>query len=112
MRASVQERRIWLALTRRNGAGNDRSRHLQPWGMRPAVTTRGETVSTTDYTVAGMTCGHCASSVTAEISNIPGVTHVKVDVTASRVTVESNQPVTDATVIEAVEEASYEVVGT
>ncbi len=67
-------------------------------------------MSTTDYTVVGMTCGHCASSVTAEISKIPGVTDVKVDVAAGRVTVASDQPVTDAAVVEAVEEAGYEVI--
>jgi copper chaperone CopZ len=33
-------------------------------------------MSSTDYTVRGMTCGHCAGSVTAEITKIPGVTGV------------------------------------
>jgi len=67
-------------------------------------------VSSTDYTVRGMTCDHCAGSVTAEISKIPGVTGVQVDVAAGRVTVESAQPVSADAVAEAVEEAGYEVV--
>ena len=67
-------------------------------------------MSSTDYTVRGMTCGHCAGSVTAEITKIPGVTGVQVDVAAGRVTVESAQPVSADAVSEAVEEAGYEVV--
>ena len=67
-------------------------------------------MSSTDYTVRGMTCDHCAGSVTAEITKIPGVTDVQVDVPTGRVTVESDRPVADDAVTEAVEEAGYEVV--
>ena len=67
-------------------------------------------MSSTDYTVRGMTCDHCAGSVTAEITKIPGVTGVQVDVAAGRVTVESAQPVSADAVSQAVEEAGYEVV--
>ncbi len=67
-------------------------------------------MSTTDYTVRGMTCDHCAGSVTAEITKIPGVTGVQVDVATGRVSVESDQPVAVDAVAEAVEEAGYEVV--
>jgi len=57
-----------------------------------------------------MTCGHCAGSVTTEITKIPGVTGVQIDVAAGRVSVEADQPVSDDAVAEAVEEAGYEVV--
>ena len=67
-------------------------------------------MSSTDYTVQGMTCDHCAGSVTAEIAKIPGVTGVRVDIPAGRVTVESDQQVTHEAITEAVEEAGYEVV--
>jgi copper ion binding protein len=67
-------------------------------------------MSSTDYTVRGMTCGHCAGSVTAEITKIPGVTGVQVDVATGRVSVESDQPVAADAVADAVEEAGYEVV--
>lgn len=67
-------------------------------------------MSSTDYTVRGMTCDHCAGSVTAEITKIPGVTGVTVDVPTGRVTVESDRAVADEAVTEAVEEAGYEVV--
>ena len=66
-------------------------------------------MSTTDYAVRGMTCGHCASAVTEEVSKIPGVTGVQVDVPAGRVTVQSDQPVPADAVAAAVDEAGYEV---
>jgi len=58
-----------------------------------------------------MTCGHCAAAVTEEVTKIPGVTDVEVDVVTGRVTVRSSSgPVTDEAVSDAVEEAGYEVV--
>jgi copper chaperone len=67
-------------------------------------------VTSAEYTVRGMTCGHCAAAVTEEVATIPGVTDVAVDLTAGRVTVRSSGPVSDEAVSEAVEEAGYEVV--
>jgi copper chaperone len=32
------------------------------------------------YQVVGMTCGHCVQSVTTELSRLPGVSEVAVDV--------------------------------
>ena len=67
-------------------------------------------MTSTDYTVRGMTCGHCAGAVTEEVSKIPGVTGVRVDVSAGRVTVEADRPVAADAVAAAVDEAGYEVV--
>jgi copper chaperone CopZ len=70
-------------------------------------------MTTTTYTVAGMTCGHCVSSVTEEISKLPGVTDVSIDLVAggsTPVTVTSAEPLDEAAVREAVDEAGYEVV--
>jgi copper ion binding protein len=67
-------------------------------------------MASTTYTVQGMTCDHCAGSVTAEVTKIPGVTDVAVDVKAGRLTVSSETPVSDEAVTEAVEEAGYELV--
>ncbi|MGF1661287.1 MAG: heavy-metal-associated domain-containing protein [Kineosporiaceae bacterium] len=64
----------------------------------------------TTYAVRGMTCDHCARSVTAEIERIPGVTGVSVDVVEGRVSVDSDRPLADEALTEAVEEAGYEVV--
>ena len=68
-------------------------------------------MSTSTYTVQGMTCGHCVQSVTEEVSGVPGVTGVDVDLASGRVTVSSQQEVDDAAVRAAVSEAGYQVVG-
>jgi copper ion binding protein len=67
-------------------------------------------MASTTYTVQGMTCDHCAGSVTAEVTKIPGVSGVVVDVEAGRLTVDSEAPVSDEAVSEAVDEAGYELV--
>jgi copper chaperone CopZ len=67
-------------------------------------------MTTSTYTVTGMTCGHCVSSVTEEISEIDGVTDVAVDLPTGAVTVTSTQPVYGADIRTAVEEAGYRVV--
>jgi len=36
--------------------------------------------STHHYTVTGMTCGHCVTSVTEEVQEIPGVEDASVDI--------------------------------
>lgn len=59
------------------------------------------------YTVVGMTCDHCARSVTQEVSAVDGVTDVQVDLTTGLVNVTALQPVPVAAVQAAVEEAGY-----
>lgn len=69
-------------------------------------------MSSTDYTVRGMTCDHCVRAVTDEITRLEGVTRVQVDLPTGRVTVDSDRPISADAVAGAVEEAGYEVVGT
>lgn len=64
-------------------------------------------MSTSTYTVTGMTCGHCVASVTAEVSALRGVTDVQVDLASGHVTVTSECPLEEAAVRGAVEEAGY-----
>jgi copper chaperone CopZ len=61
-------------------------------------------------TVTGMTCGHCVSSVSTEIGAIPTVTGVQVDLPTGKVTITSDQPIEDAAIAAAVDEAGYQVV--
>ena len=68
-------------------------------------------MSTATYTVVGMTCGHCVSAVTEEVTPVPGVTAVDVDLASGRLTVTSDQPVDDGAVRAAVDEAGYELAG-
>jgi copper chaperone len=71
--------------------------------------------ATAQYTVTGMTCGHCVSAVTEELTALPGVRDVHTELVPggeSTVTVTSDAPLTETAVREAVDEAGYEVTGT
>ncbi|WP_169799116.1 heavy-metal-associated domain-containing protein [Kibdelosporangium phytohabitans] len=63
------------------------------------------------YVVKGMTCGHCASSVTEEVSQIPAVRDVRVDLATGHVTVSSESVLDTVDVTRAVSEAGYELTG-
>jgi copper chaperone len=65
-------------------------------------------VSEKTYTVTGMTCGHCVAAVTSEVSSVPGVSDVTVELATGLVTV-TGQSWTDAQIAEAVDEAGYAV---
>lgn len=64
---------------------------------------------TSTYTVTGMTCGHCVTAVTNEISALDGVADVQVDLGSGAVTVTSDTPLSDEDVRAAVDEAGYEL---
>ena len=61
------------------------------------------------YVVTGMTCAHCVISVREEVSEVPGVRAVEVDLTSGRMMV-SGEPDDDA-VRAAVAAAGYDIVG-
>ena len=61
------------------------------------------------YTVTGMTCAHCVQAVTGELTALPGVADVRVDLGTGAVTVISAQPLADDDVRAAVDEAGYEL---
>ncbi|MUN64869.1 heavy metal transporter [Kocuria sediminis] len=65
-------------------------------------------MTTTQFQVTGMTCGHCEMSVREEVQEIAGVTGVEVSHQSGQLTVTSDQPVDEAAVIAAVEEAGYQ----
>jgi copper ion binding protein len=64
-------------------------------------------VGTATFQVEGMTCDHCRNAVTAEVSAVPGVQAVTVDVEAGTVTVSADQPVDQSDIAAAVDEAGY-----
>jgi copper chaperone len=69
-------------------------------------------MTTTTYSVTGMTCGHCTAAVTEELTKLPGVTEVTVDLNAggtSAVHVTSESALDETAVREAVDEAGYEL---
>ena len=65
--------------------------------------------TTTTFTVTGKTCDHCVHAVTTEVSRLAGVEDVRIDLGAGSVTVISDQPLDDADIRAAVDEAGYEV---
>lgn len=64
-------------------------------------------MAATEYTVTGMSCGHCENAVREEVSGIDGVTGIEVSADTGRLVVTSEQPVDDQAVIDAVDEAGY-----
>ncbi|ANE05178.1 heavy-metal-associated domain-containing protein [Corynebacterium crudilactis] len=62
-----------------------------------------------NYTVEGMTCGHCVSSVKEEIGEVTGVAAVDVTLETGAVQV-TGEGFTDEAVEAAVAEAGYKVV--
>ena len=65
-------------------------------------------MTTYTYTVVGMTCEHCVTSVREEVSEVDGVETVDVDLASGLLRVCGTQ-VSDAAVRDAVAEAGYEV---
>jgi copper chaperone len=61
------------------------------------------------YLVAGMTCDHCTVAVTDEVTRVPGVAGVEVDLDTKLVRIHGT-PVDPIAVAVAVAEAGYEAV--
>lgn len=64
---------------------------------------------TVTYRVPGVSCEHCRSAITSEVSGVAGVESVDVDLEAKTVTV-SGAPLDEEAVVAAIDEAGYEVV--
>ncbi len=67
-------------------------------------------MSTTTFTVRGMTCGHCVNHVTEEVKKIAGVTSVDVELKSGAVSVTAEAEITTEQMEAAVVEAGYELV--
>lgn len=67
-------------------------------------------MSTSEYQVTGMTCGHCEMAIRDEVSRIPGVQGIDVSAQSGRRVVRSSAPVEDTAVLAAVDEAGYQAV--
>ncbi len=60
------------------------------------------------HDVPGISCAHCRTAITEEVTAVPGVTDVQVDLEARTVTVRG-EDLEDTAVRAAIEEAGYEV---
>ena len=66
-------------------------------------------MATSTYTVTGMTCGHCVSSVREEIGEIDGVQNVEVTLDNGAVEITSSRELGRDEVAAAVTEAGYQL---
>ena len=62
---------------------------------------------TITYSVPGVSCGHCQTAITAEVTGVHGVESVDVDLEAKLVRV-SGENLDDAALIAAIDEAGYD----
>lgn len=66
-------------------------------------------MATSQYTVTGMTCSHCESSVREEVEALDGIQSVEISARDGSLVITSSSPVADEDVARAVAEAGYTV---
>ncbi len=67
-------------------------------------------METIEFQVTGMSCSHCEAAIRGEVGQVPGVESIDVTSQTGKLVVTTNQPVDDALVLAAVDEAGYEAV--
>ena len=67
-------------------------------------------MTTTEYQVTGMTCGHCEMSVRDEVSRIGAIERIDVSAATGKLLITTHATIDDAAVLGAVGEAGYQAV--
>ena len=62
----------------------------------------------TTYSVPGVSCGHCRTAITSEVSKIAGVSAIDVDLERKVVTV-TGAGFNEAAIRDAIDEAGYDI---
>lgn len=65
-------------------------------------------MSKVEISISGMTCNHCAMTISKELNSVAGVTDVSVDHTAGKAVVEKSDSVTNDELARAIDEAGYQ----
>ena len=65
-------------------------------------------MATVTYSVPDVSCEHCRTAITSEVTQVAGVSAVDVDLDAKRVTV-SGADLDDAALRAAIDEAGYDI---
>ncbi|HVU79157.1 MAG TPA: heavy-metal-associated domain-containing protein [Gaiellaceae bacterium] len=65
-------------------------------------------MDTFTYSVPGVSCEHCRAAIVNEVSPLPGVSSVDVDLEAKTVAV-TGESLDDAAIVAAIDEAGYDV---
>lgn len=68
-------------------------------------------MSKLEITIEGMTCGHCAMSISKELTGIAGVSEVQVDHAAGKATLTAGETVNQSDIEHAISEAGYRATG-
>jgi copper chaperone len=68
------------------------------------MTTTDQTIR--NYSVPGISCGHCKAAIEGEVTKISGVTGIDVDIDAKTVVVTGGD---DSAIRDAIDEAGYDV---
>lgn len=69
-------------------------------------------MTTNEFQVTGMTCGHCEMSIREEVSEVPGVEDIQVSAQTGTLVVTGSGSLDDAPILAAVAEAGYSAVRT
>ncbi|MEV4668952.1 heavy-metal-associated domain-containing protein [Microbacterium sp. LWO12-1.2] len=69
-------------------------------------------MTTNEFQVTGMTCGHCEMSVREEVAEVPGVEDIQVSAQTGTLVVTGSDSLDDAQILAAVAEAGYSAVRT
>ena len=80
----------------------------QPINPSDTTTTKENPMATQAFPVTGLTCAHCVGAITSEVSSLPGVTDVQMNLVAggtSTLSVTADKILTDAEVAVALDEA-------
>lgn len=64
-------------------------------------------MTNSNFIVVGMTCNSCAMTVTEEVTQVPGVHDVAIELATGRLTVTSDATLDPALIKVAVEDAGY-----
>lgn len=67
-------------------------------------------MTTSEYQVTGMSCGHCEAAIRSEVARIAGVYDVDVSAQTGRLVVTSSVPIDQDAVLGAVDEAGFAAV--
>jgi copper chaperone CopZ len=65
-------------------------------------------MTTLTYSVPGVSCAHCQSAITEEVSGVDGVASVDVNLDTKTVTV-TGEGLDEAAIVAAIDEAGYDV---
>ncbi len=61
------------------------------------------------YNVPDVSCEHCVSAITKELTQIDGVQNVQVDIETKKVTVVTNDSVAEQQIRDGIDEAGFDI---